>query len=242
VLPGLLGTYGHPMTNSLLWVRTLLSLGAASHFDVMSYHDYNSWWTLPAHYDNLHNLMVNEFGVYKPIWVTETSVSSDATNRSPITPDYTSPDEQAADTWRRTCLLFGKGVELVNWQSFWSSGGVSEWRNNGLLDPRGNKKKSYHSFKLLLDKIEGFNEARLLAMGNAVDNNTNGGGGVWCVQFEWTNGVTRWVLWSSDRQSYSLTDLGSTPKISALEVVPCTLSSDGETAQFATNYFAVTDG
>lgn len=134
ILPGLLGTYSYPVSNSYTWLKNMLGAGAGSFFDVMNYHDYNSWWTLPAHYDSVKTILQN-YGLNKPMWITEIGISS--MNVSPITPTYSSNDEQAADVWRRLCLLWAKGAEVVFWHRGWINGDLSGWGEFGIIDVWG---------------------------------------------------------------------------------------------------------
>ncbi|MDQ7051872.1 MAG: T9SS type A sorting domain-containing protein [candidate division KSB1 bacterium] len=227
--PGLLGTYGLPMDRPRGWLREFLAAGGVGSFDILSYHDYNSWWTLPAHFDSLKALL-DEFGLGSmPIWCTESSISSDPGVR--ITPDYASVDEQAADVWRRPVVLFARGLQAYFWHSGWSSGGQSEWREFGILSANGKKKKSFHAYRLLVDKLEGFAEARALSFGEVTEDNNRGGDGVWVVEFRWPDGTRRWVAWSPDNQTFDLTQLHSA-QLNVTVVVPTSLSSDGETANF----------
>ncbi|MDQ7065951.1 MAG: PQQ-binding-like beta-propeller repeat protein [candidate division KSB1 bacterium] len=227
--PGLLGTYGLPMGNSVDWLRRFLESGGAGSFDILSYHDYNSWWTLPVHYDSLKALLT-QYGLDAvPLWCTESSISSDPS--TDITPPYSSIDEQAADVWRRPAVLFAKGLEVYFWHSMWSSGGSSSWREFGILSAAGEKKKSFFSYQLLTEKLEGFASARALSFGEVTDDNTTGGDGVWVVQFDWPDGTRRWVAWSPDNQTYTLNHINAT-QIKVTTVVPVSISDDGERATF----------
>jgi hypothetical protein len=234
VLPGMLGTYGFPFANSTNWLGQLLAAGGAGSFDVANYHDYNSWWTLPRHYDMCRAVLDAHGLTHTPIWVTETGISS-RTNTS-ITPRYSSPDAQAADVWRRFALLYGKGAQLVAWHNHYSANlpGGTGFDQFGLLDHTGKKKKSWHAMKLLIQKLEGFETAQLLATGLINDDNLSGGAGAWAVRFRCADGAHRYVLWSPDNQNHTLTGL-TARTYQTLRVVPATLSPDGQTATFLTN-------
>jgi hypothetical protein len=236
ILPGLVGTCcTYPMSISFTWLRNMLNVGAGSYFDIMNYHDYNSWWTLPAHYDSVKTIL-NSYGIgNKPIWVTETSISS--VNLSTITPSYSSVDQQAADVWRRICLLWGKGAEVVMWHTLWSNNDMQGWGEFGLLSSQGSKKKSYHSYKLLNNKISNFSVVQLLQTGTINENNTSGGNGVWVVKFV-VGGVNKWVIWSPNAQTYTLTGI-QTPQIKTTTVVPVSLLNGGDSAVFNSGNFNV---
>ena len=235
LLPALLGTYGYPIESGYAWLRTFLSIGGGNSFDIMNYHDYNSWWTLPLHYDSISTVL-NDFGNNsKPIWITETSISS--VDSSPITPDYSSVDEQAADVWRRLSLLWAKGAEVVFWHSHWSSGDLTGWGEFGLLDHWGNKKKSFHSYRLLMDKVANFSSVSALTYGNITNDNDSGGNGTWAIEFV-VDGQKKWLLWSPDNQPYTINNI-STNQISVTDVVPGYISPSGDSASFNTSILSV---
>lgn len=235
LLPGLVGTCcDYPMSNSFNWLRNMLGAGAGNYFDIMNYHDYNAWWTLPAHYDSVKSIL-SQFGLNKPIWITETAISS--FNISSITPSYSSVDEQAADVWRRLCLLWAKGAEVVLWHSNWSSGDLNGWGEFGLISNHGIKKKSFHSYKLLNEKISDFSSVNLVSIGLVTNNNTTGGNGVWVIHFV-VNNENKWVMWSPDNQPYTLIGLTNN-SIKVTQVVPNQLFHGGDSAVFISNTYSV---
>ncbi len=235
--PSLSGTYGMPL-GEYGWLKRILHDGACPYFDILGYHDYNSWWTLPAHIDSIRKAF-QEFGcTEKPMWVTECSISSDPTTN--ITPRYSSIDGQAADTWRRAAVLFASGVDKMFWHPFWS-GGHRPWIEFGLVDARGKKKKSFYSYQLLIQEIDTFSTAEKISFGKVTNDNLNGGDGVWCVKFNFTNGENKWVAWSPNNESMTL----QMPQFNLAEVtqiVPVYISSDGETAKFARDTIAIVNG
>lgn len=235
VIAGTVGGYGYPLSIATQWLTDVLTAGGASGFDVFNYHDYKSWWTLPAHYDQYRAILDARGLSTMPIWVTETAQASVFSSAN-INPAYASVDGQAADTWRRPCLLFGKGAQLVCWHSYWdNSADTSGFRNMGLVSAStGVRKKSWHSFKLLLQKIEGFSSATLLSVGDTTDSNTSGGNGVWIVRFDFADGTRRWVAWSPNGQTTTLTGLSSAASVTLTNVVPTALSSDGLTPTWST--------
>ncbi|MFA5783072.1 MAG: T9SS type A sorting domain-containing protein [Bacteroidales bacterium] len=227
VIPSFVGTYGVPMQSKYDWLRIFFDLGGGSYIDIIAYHDYNSWWTLPLHIDSITSIRNSFWFQAKPIWLTESSVSSNTTS---ITPTYASIDEQAADIWRRSCLAWSKGVELYIWHSLWSSAPPSEWQEFGIVDNNGKKKKSFHSYKLLSERIIDFTSVNLVSSGIISDDNENGGNGVWVIKFIVTGG-NKYVMWSPDNQTYSITPTQNS-KFKIYNVVPSSLSPNGEIANF----------
>jgi hypothetical protein len=243
VLPGLLGNYGYPMANAYAWLQDLLTAGGAAGFDVFNYHDYKSWWTLPTHYDQFRAILDAHGLQAVPIWVTETAQAS-RISTSNVNPAYASIDGQAADVWRRPCLLFAKGAQTVFWHSYWSNpNDPSGFHDMGLVDSAtGVRKKAWYSYRLLHDKIEGFTTATLVSSGTTNDDNVNGGAGVWIVRFDFADGTRRWVAWSPDNQSTTLTGLGGVAGLALTTVVPASLSGDGTVATWTTGTRTVADG
>ncbi len=236
LIAGLSGTYGLPL-GEYSWLRGILNAGAGNSFDILSYHDYNSWWTLPEHVEMIHSVL-QEYGVdNKPFWVTECSVSSMRTN---ISPKYSTPREQAADVWRRTAVLFASGVEKFFWHPFWS-GAARPWIEFGVVDSTGKRKQSFHSFKLLIQEIDTFATAEKLSFGEVNNDNENGGNGVWAVKFNFTDGSSKYVLWSPDDSSYEL-NISGFNAVEVTETVPSYVSSNGESATFNRDTLAVING
>ena len=237
IQPSLSGTYGMPL-GEYNWLKIILHNGACSYFDILGYHDYNSWWTLPAHVDSIRKAM-QEFGCpEKPFWVTECSISSDPTTN--ITPRYSSTDEQAADVWRRSAVLFAYGVERFFWHPLWS-GARRPWIDFGLLDKDGKKKKSFYSFQLLIQEVDTFQTAEALSFGEVTNDNENGGSGTWVVKYNFSDGNSKWVLWSPDDRSYTLS-VSQYNRVEVTQTVPIFISSDGETARFRRDTLQVSDG
>ncbi|MCH2023907.1 MAG: T9SS type A sorting domain-containing protein [Saprospiraceae bacterium] len=238
LLPGMLGTYGYPISFSYDWLKTYLSIGGGSTFDIFNYHDYNSWWTLPEHLDTFKHIL-DSFGLTnKPIWITESSISS--VNGSPITPSYSSPDQQAADVWRRICLLWAGGADVAFWHSQWSSADMSGWGEFGILTNNGIKKKSFHAYRLLIDKVSNFTTITPLNYGIVNNDNTSGGNGAWAIEFN-VNGNKKWLLWSPDNQPYTLTNLSSS-MLTATHVVPSIISPSGDSVVFQIDTLLTTSG
>jgi hypothetical protein len=230
LLPGLSGTYPSPLSIKYQWLRDLLRAGGGSGFDIMNYHDYYPWWTLPCHFDSIMTILRTYNIDNYPVWITESSVTSDRTSEIAVL--YASETEQAADTWRRTAILFSKGAKKVLWHSFWSSGGVNNpWKEFGVINASGKKKQAYHSYKMFINTLENFVSVSALSYGQAKDDTLNGGNGVWAIQFICIDGVKRWVIWSPDKQTYTLSGL-TYSAVNVTDVVPSSVSPDGETATF----------
>ncbi len=227
VLPSLSGTYGMPL-GEYNWLKIVLLHGGCNYFDILGYHDYNSWWTLPAHIDSIKKVM-QEFGcAIKPFWNTECSISSDSTTN--ITPRYSTIDEQSADVWRRASVLFAYGVEKFFWHPLWS-GARRPWIAFGLTDKNGVKKKSFYSYKLLIQEIDTFQTAEAVSFGEVTNDNLSGGNGTWVVKYNFRNGESKWALWSPDNQSYTL-EFPDNSWIEVTHTVPAFISADGENAEF----------
>jgi len=238
ILPSTFGTCGLPMQGRYDWFRAIFQLGAGNFCDIIGYHDYNSWWSMPIHIDSIIGIK-NSFGLnHIPLWLTESSISSTQTL---ISPPYSSIDEQAADVWRRSSIAWAKGVELFNWHSCWSSH-TTEWQEYGLLNYLGVKKKSYHSYQLLANTLVDFDSVQFISQGVVSDNNDdkNGGNGVWVVKYN-IDGQNKYVMWSRDNQTYSLTPTDNI-EYKITYVVPKTISPNGETVTFLTNSVVVPSG
>lgn len=234
IMTSFVGTYGVPFSGKYDWLRTMFTLGAGQSIDIIGYHDYNSWWTLPLHIDSILAIRA-QFGLQsKPVWLTESSVSS---NHTSITPAYTSDDEQAADVWRRCCLAWAKGADAYFWHSLWSSAPPSEWQEFGLVSHQGQRKKSFFSYQLLSQTLINFTSASIIQSGTITDDNSSGGNGIWVIKVE-VNGKTNWVMWSPNEQSYTFTS-STKVRYQVIHVVPSTISADGLSATFKTDTISI---
>jgi hypothetical protein len=143
-------------------------------------------------------------------------------------------------------VLFGRGASVWFWHSLFSSTNNSGFAYQGLLTPIGanppaQKKKSWHAFKLLVQKIEGFQTATGISTFTNQTDNLSGGGGQWAVKFDWSDGTRRYVVWSGTNLNYTLTNLDTNAApYRVTTVVPATLSSDNETATFTITTNALT--
>jgi hypothetical protein len=182
--------------------------------------------------------LLKQYQLEKPIWVAETGISSFAT--SPITPAYSSTDEQAADVWRRLCLLWAKGAQVVFWHTGWSNGDLGGWGEFGLINVQGRKKKSFHAYRLLTEKVGRFSAVGLVQQGEVTDDNTVGGSGVWVVYFV-VEGRNKWVMWSPDRRPYTLEGL-KTDYFTVTQVVPTLLLQSGDSAVFSVQTYSPNNG
>ena len=237
LLPGCLGGYGLPLTNSYNWLRQVLTNGGGAGFDVMNYHDYKPWWMLPNGYEGYRTVLA-EFNLANlPVWITECSSASTNAGFGSVV-NYASEDQQAADVWRRSCVLFARGASVWFWHSLFSSTNSSGFAYQGLLtptsaNPPAQKKKSWHAFKLLVQKVEGFQTATSLSTFTNQTDPNNGGGGQWAVQFDWSDGTRRFVVWSGTNLNYTLTSLDSNASpYRVTTVVPTALVSNNESATF----------
>ncbi len=181
-------------------------------FDVFSFHDYGPWWTLPHKYNQVYEV-VSEYESDPRIWVTETGVTSDPT-LSVRTSYPNSPEEQAADVWRRLVILYGAGAELVAWHTHVSSPPSPDnmWRDYGLLSYAGIEKLSYYSYQLLTSKLIPFEEVEVISEGDYEAKT-----GVWVYRFKTLDG-DRYVLWSPFEDNYEL-DL-SLAEVRVIKTVP----------------------
>lgn len=239
MLPGTVGTYNLPFTTKYQWYRTIFSLGIGSYFDVFSFHDYNAWWATPVHIDSIIAIKSKYGLTSKELWITESSVSS---QNAAISPSYISVDEQAADVWRRPAIAWAKGVSTFIWHGCWSNSMPSDWAEFGILDFSGKKKKAYHSYKLIETTIRSFSSAEVTSIGTAVDDNSSatGGNGAWVMKFV-VGGKNKYVMWSRNSVTFQLTPVLNT-KYRITNVVPGSLSPDGEIAVFTRDSVNVTGG
>jgi hypothetical protein len=158
--------YGRPE----LFLKGILEVGAAPHFDAVPYHWYPSYTKQRKDYD-LHsgmqwdswgggiigkakylNQIMAEYGVQKPLYVNEVALGCPENWNWCAPPDY--PDSQfydmQADFLVKTYVrAYSEGIQGIMWYTLQGPG----WRNTGLLDGQSNPRPAYNAFQNLSTQL-----------------------------------------------------------------------------------------
>ena len=126
-------------------------------FDFLSYHSYTD-------YLNVDNLMevLEELGFEnKPIWLTESQFGGmeEKLNRS--------EEEVAYAMVKSYVYALAKGIDKVEpseWEAHENYPEGLKW--SCLIDENGNKRKAFYAYKTLIDKIDGFESAAIVSLGD----------------------------------------------------------------------------
>lgn len=144
------------------WLTGVIAGGGSDWFDITNYHYYGDWKKLGADRDAFTSKL-KELGIdQKPVWLTETGVTSDPT--LPIRTNYpNSESTQAADVFRRIVTAWGHGDSAAFWHTYISSTGTqSDWREYGIENADGSKKPSYYAFQLLAQNCLPFTSVQIV--------------------------------------------------------------------------------
>ena len=164
VMPGM-GSIADETVKS--WLGGVLETAGPDTFDIVNYHFYAEDWRTYA-------ALRESFGTYLaanglsdiPVWFTETgSTWSEDTARVRKQKSPASEEEQAADIFRRLIPAYGHGDSLTMWHTYIGSPVLAgnEWGGFGIIDDKGNKMRSYYSYKLLTDELIPFTKAETLS-------------------------------------------------------------------------------
>lgn len=209
IYPGLVGT-GEDVQRQF---GEILRLTDPEAFDIYNYHDYGPWWELAENNAELQKVIELYGNPELPVWVTETGVTSDAS--LDIRTDYpNSPDEQAADVFRRFAILFAHGVDYVAWHTQVSSPPVetNNWRDYGLTGSTGMQKPAYFTYQLFANLIVPFDRAEVVQEGDYESEV-----GVWAYRFV-SGDEEKYVIWSPFESQYVLETKKSHARV--IQVVP----------------------
>lgn len=153
-------------------LERLFQRGALDHFDVLAYHYYRAdppEQDLPAELALIRALMAR-YGTVKPIWITETGVSSgvpsDAgAHAEPVVPGEGAEaggadlyDRQAAFVVRTHLLALALGVERVFYYDLqnWFDDQPAVWESTlGLVDASGRQKPAFHAYRTMVRETDG---------------------------------------------------------------------------------------
>lgn len=157
LLPGMSGVDDYLLD---VWLEGVIEGGGTEFFDIMNYHYYYDYKGFENARERLASKM-DELGIAdKPVWLTETGVTSDS--KLTIRTNYpNSETTQASDVFRRLIQAYAAGDSLVLWHTHLSSsdeGSQGDWRAYGLRKSTGEAKKAWYSFKLFTDELIPFTE------------------------------------------------------------------------------------
>ena len=133
------------------WLPGFVKGAGTDGFDVVNYHDYQSWDGMQSRFNALHTAMQTLGISGKPIWLTETGSTTDAT-LAQRTNYPNSTTTQAADVLRRLLTALSNGVNVAIWHTYFSSpslNGTNAWRGYGLRDENGTQYPSYSAYQAL---------------------------------------------------------------------------------------------
>jgi hypothetical protein len=184
VMPGMAGLSPYVLET---WLPGFIKGAGTDAVDVVNYHFYGSWQSFTERRARLAQVL-NDVGLSdKAVWLTETGSSSDPTLQG-RNPAANSPEQQAADVFRRIVSGWAAGDQAVFWHGHVSSPNRprNRWRGHGLRDSMGKQKQAYNAMQLLAEHVAPFTSLRAI-VGLKSDQ----------FGFEITlkNGIHRWVYW-----------------------------------------------
>ncbi len=161
-----------------------LRAGGGAYFDILAYHAY-PWYTGQPLLDNdtdvsgswqhlggwtvgkaafLQEVMAR-YGVQKPIWLNETSLTCPLPWSHCVTPDATFFEAQAQHLVRTFARAAAAEVSQVTWYMLEGPG----WRWSSLLDGRQQPRPAYVAFRNMARMVEPFSEVRRVEYGVGVE-------------------------------------------------------------------------
>ena len=184
LMPGIAGLSPYVLET---WLPGFVKGAGIEAFDVVGYHFYGPWSALEERRLAL-GATLKRLGLSdKPVWLTETGSTSEASLRART--DYpNSVGSQAADVFRRIVTGWASGDEAVFWHSYLGSPNRprNRWRGYGLVSPEGRRKPSFSTMGLLSEHLGQFKAV------NPVSGLSRGQYG---YHFVLENGSHRWVYW-----------------------------------------------
>jgi hypothetical protein len=199
-------------------------------FDIANFHYYgyldgNFEERLEERYDEF-KAVLDKHNITKPIWVTETSTSSDYD--SIISPGGTE-EQQARDVVKRLVIFSAKGAEKVFWYSYGDHTTSDLFYGCSLVSWSG-PKPSYYTFKLLVDKIGFFENVTKLE-----------GDNVWLFEFKNPDGSTVFVGWAKTPETINMTSYIDGEKVFVTHIIEDRASTEAETEIMQTNAIELTE-
>ncbi len=133
--------------------RELLAQGIGESCDVATMHYYGKTEDIDATLAErvrTFRAALDEFGVEKPLWLTETSTSS---HESSVLSGPSSERNQARDVVKRLVVASAAGAEKVFWHDYRETHPDNKFYACNLVDQSRGPKPAYFTFKLVVDKL-----------------------------------------------------------------------------------------
>jgi len=188
---------------------SMLEKGLGDYFDIANLHYYE---TINGDFEgknenafDKYKAVLDKHGIKKPIWVTETSTSSEGTS---VLSGRSSPARQAQDVVKRLVIFSAKGAERVFWFDYRQTSPEDKFFGCNLVDAKTEPKPAYYTFKLLVDKIGSY--ARV---------NTLRRDGVWLYRFTDAKGSSVFVAWASSPTTVDLKSELGTDEVTVTHIV-----------------------
>ena len=204
------GTRDNQFHDGLQAFDNMLAQGAGDFFDVANFHYYGEIdgdfeARLEQRYDE-YKATLDRYGVSKPIWVTETSTSSDPHS---VLSGASSEAIQAQHVVKRLVVFSAKGAEKVLWHGYRHTNAANTFYQCNLIDPDTDRRKpAYHTLKLVLDKI-----------GHYVSVETLRRDTVRLYRFTNPDGSVVLVGWSKNGEQVSVQQVFATSNVTVTHIV-----------------------
>jgi hypothetical protein len=217
VVAGIAGTVNQVFLNHTDWLEQVILAGGGAGVDVYNYHYYDAWDLMLPSVLALKAMLASHGEGDKPLWATELGSSYIPSSVAPHSPTG-SPEEQAADVFRRFAVAAGNGAEFMCWHTWLSSSEApgATWSGFGLRMSTGTPVRSRTTYAL-------YTEALTPSLG--CTPLSEGTGGIWAYRYDVAEGsdrVRRWVAWCDEATGTASLDLteASTLRVRVTEVVP----------------------
>lgn len=147
--------------NNIEALDEMMAKGLGEYFDIANFHYYglvegDFEERLEDRYST-YKQTLEKYGVYKPIWVTETCTSSYVKGLSGPSNEV----RQARDVVKRLTIFSALGAEKVLWYGYGEHSEGDKFYGCSLLDG-GEPKPAYYTFELMVEKLGYYDSVRTI--------------------------------------------------------------------------------
>ncbi len=220
-------------------LEQVFELGADSYFDIMNIHIYppTDYVGIVANYITCYQDKMREYGISKPLWITETATCSELTE-SNFCKVKASEKMQAQSVITISVSAFSLSVDKIFWHTLRDGPnilgtGIGGYTFSSLVEYNDNprtddiKKPAFYTYKLMIDKLDYFDSVETIERG--------------MYKFSFSDKNPVYVLWSDTDKTVDLSQYIYSSNVKVTHIIELQGQTEPETETMFTTAIPVSE-